>query len=157
PLVPEPGAPGGDRPLADVPRRRRVGRPDDRPLLIAGRTNPVSRAPVRRGRRLLPGRDRAAWGPRSSAASRGGRPRAAGRPTSAPWEAVMQTAYRTFLAMWWIGLGWGWALAGPPRADDREAGPPGSVRLVLAGDIMLDGLPGRAIERGEDVFADLAP
>jgi poly-gamma-glutamate capsule biosynthesis protein CapA/YwtB (metallophosphatase superfamily) len=46
------------------------------------------------------------------------------------------------------------------RATDRPAagsGPAGQVRLAFVGDVMLDCLPGEAVARGEDPFADFAP
>lgn len=47
------------------------------------------------------------------------------------------------------------ALAGSALAEARKAG--ASVRIVFAGDVMLDGGPGHAASFGQDPFADLAP
>jgi len=44
-----------------------------------------------------------------------------------------------------------------PAAAQAEKGKDGTVRIVLAGDVMLDGGPGHALAHGEDPFADLAP
>jgi poly-gamma-glutamate synthesis protein (capsule biosynthesis protein) len=44
-----------------------------------------------------------------------------------------------------------------PALAQAEKGKDGAVRIVLAGDVMLDGGPGHALHHGEDPFADLAP
>lgn len=50
----------------------------------------------------------------------------------------------------------GWVLAGSISVA-RAADDPGSTfTLLMAGDIMLDGLPGESIARGVDVFAEFA-
>jgi poly-gamma-glutamate synthesis protein (capsule biosynthesis protein) len=48
-------------------------------------------------------------------------------------------------------------LTGPTAGTPFSAGPAGQVRLVFVGDVMLDCLPGQAVARGEDPFADFAP
>jgi poly-gamma-glutamate capsule biosynthesis protein CapA/YwtB (metallophosphatase superfamily) len=52
-----------------------------------------------------------------------------------------------------------WAIASRQqrRPPAQKAAPPAEVRLVFVGDVMLDCLPGKVIERGGDPFAHFAP
>ena len=131
-----------------------------------GAGDPQGRRPGRRrpeGRRsveiiladLQVGRDR----PGGQAAV-GRRPNAEGEKD---WKSSLMSVLRTFLGRKpcpWALLALFAAIAFWPiqqAAVQTEKAKNGVVRIVLGGDVMLDGGPGHALSYGEDPFADLAP
>ncbi len=67
-----------------------------------------------------------------------------------PWHAAGRWSLPVLLLTIAIG-------SAPAGAAETKRAKNDTVRIVLAGDVMLDGGPGHAISHGEDPFADLAP